>query len=1538
MKKFTPFLLLFFALNLFSQKEANFWYFGRNAALDFNSGTPVPVSGSKLNTTEGCSSFSDENGNLLFYVGAENSDARSLTIWDKNNNPMPNGTGLKGDSSSAQSALTIPAPGKTNIYYLFTLSTANTGGNGGVPGFFYYEIDMSLNGNLGDINTTVGDATGATNLSDGKDSNWTEKVTAVKGNECNSYWVISLSRRTSASNNNEFYAYKVTNTGVDTTNPVISEINNFRADDPRGYLKVSPDGTKLVAANMSDNTFLFNFDNETGRVTNFNDSGNPRRLSLSSGDGYGVEFSPSSARLYVSTGDFDGNTAENLYQFDLSLPTFSEINSSRTTIFSYFNSRSALQLGPDGKIYWSSEDSNSISVINNPNALGKTAVNYSHRSVSLGAGASASQGLPPFISSLLLPVEIKDSDTNELINNQNLEFCIGDNKTIIPENITGNNITHEWFFNDSTTPLQTTKNLTLTNLSKSNNGKYELVIKLTDDCGNLTQYNGTFNIGVFEKANATTPLDLYFCDTDRDGFNTFNLQDDSANGLKDQILTGLDKTIFDVIYFLNAPDAGLNNNPLPNPYTNPTAFSNQTIYARVQNKNAPNACPAFTSFTLAVTDLPIPVQAEPYRICDDIESGSDTDGIINTFLLKNKDDEIFGTLDKTQYNISYHTTEDGAENNDTNTIIDKNINYAVTTYQRVFVRIENKDNSSCFDANTALELIVDPLPIVDDSAKLIQCHNNPDLNTTVNLKLARPNVSSNYENETFEYYKDQTETQQIADTDIETYPVTGSGNKIWVKTISNQTCSRISKLIIDVNFSDDLLYTKTYEVCDDFLDKDGNDNTKNSDIDGISAFDFSDSVDEIKGFFPIAERDDLEVSFYETENDRIASINPIPDITNHRNNSNPTYKNTQIIYVKIINKNNNGCSGTAQFTLTVKPVPLANTPDDFILCDDEFSGTTTDGQNSGINLRSRVDQILGSTQTETDYIVSFHTSAAGAKMNTDIIINDTDFTNEAGFIAGNISEQTIYVRVQDRNGPLKCVKNPVSFKIIVNPIPAVSNTISPFAVCDIATSSDSDTRNRIAQNIDLTSKDSEILAGKINHRVAYYATQQDAQDGNEIANPTDFQNITSETNFPADFNTDNPGVETIFFKVFDLGGNQCESIFATFQLLIYPEPNIPINISDYSDCDNTSDSFANDANGINGDITLKNKIPEILANYQPAEFADFSVTFYTSLTDAESGNTALAIDENIFENDANNQTIYVRVENTKNTPIACVNTKLSFNINIKSLPSFTVMGEENIDAPQIVCLNDTPLTLEAENPAATYDYIWTNEAGTTLGNNATLQVTTAGKYTVIANDQSPDGCSRERTIVVNESNIAKLLESFITIIDESNNLSSNDNISISIDTLSNDLGPGDYQFALKNDDNQDRFPSIGFQDEPLFENLEGGIYTIIVNDKNGCSPDTTLQISVIQFPKFFTPNGDGKNDTWGVKGANKIFYPNSSINIFNRFGKLVAQVPIDSQGWNGTYNGKTLPSDDYWFNIQLIPADTSKSPILKKGHFSLLRR
>ena len=43
MNKLIPVILLFFAFNTYSQKEANFWYFGKNAGLDFNSSPPVAL-------------------------------------------------------------------------------------------------------------------------------------------------------------------------------------------------------------------------------------------------------------------------------------------------------------------------------------------------------------------------------------------------------------------------------------------------------------------------------------------------------------------------------------------------------------------------------------------------------------------------------------------------------------------------------------------------------------------------------------------------------------------------------------------------------------------------------------------------------------------------------------------------------------------------------------------------------------------------------------------------------------------------------------------------------------------------------------------------------------------------------------------------------------------------------------------------------------------------------------------------------------------------------------------------------------------------------------------------------------------------------------------------------------------------------------------------------------------------------------------------------------------------------------------------------
>mgnify|MGYP003629279093 CR=1 FL=1 len=138
----------------------------------------------------------------------------------------------------------------------------------------------------------------------------------------------------------------------------------------------------------------------------------------------------------------------------------------------------------------------------------------------------------------------------------------------------------------------------------------------------------------------------------------------------------------------------------------------------------------------------------------------------------------------------------------------------------------------------------------------------------------------------------------------------------------------------------------------------------------------------------------------------------------------------------------------------------------------------------------------------------------------------------------------------------------------------------------------------------------------------------------------------------------------------------------------------------------------------------------------------------------------------------------------------------------------------------------------------------------------------------------------------------------MTIVDDS------DNNSITIDPTN--LGVGDYEYALRNED----AVTTPYQDSPVFENLPGGFYTILVQDKNGCGI-AELEVSVVEFP-------------------------GSLISIFNRFGKIVAKIDIDGPGWDGTFNGKTLPSDDYWFSIELV--DRNGVMRNRKGNFSLLRK
>jgi gliding motility-associated-like protein len=124
---------------------------------------------------------------------------------------------------------------------------------------------------------------------------------------------------------------------------------------------------------------------------------------------------------------------------------------------------------------------------------------------------------------------------------------------------------------------------------------------------------------------------------------------------------------------------------------------------------------------------------------------------------------------------------------------------------------------------------------------------------------------------------------------------------------------------------------------------------------------------------------------------------------------------------------------------------------------------------------------------------------------------------------------------------------------------------------------------------------------------------------------------------------------------------------------------------------------------------------------------------------------------------------------------------------------------------------------------------------------------------------------------------------------------------------------------------------IHFQDSLVFTNLSGLVYTAYVRDKNGCGT-VEQEFYLIQIPQYFTPNGDGYNDYWNIKDGNPFAQNAASvIYIYDRFGKLLKQISAVGLGWDGIFNGKLMPADDYWFTIQLPDRR------INKGHFTLKR-
>lgn len=281
-----------------------------------------------------------------------------------------------------------------------------------------------------------------------------------------------------------------------------------------------------------------------------------------------------------------------------------------------------------------------------------------------------------------------------------------------------------------------------------------------------------------------------------------------------------------------------------------------------------------------------------------------------------------------------------------------------------------------------------------------------------------------------------------------------------------------------------------------------------------------------------------------------------------------------------------------------------------------------------------------------------------------------------------------------------------------------------------------------------------------------------------------------------------------------------------------------------------------------------------------------SISYHTSQQDAENGANSLPL--NFI---TGTTVVYARVLYTGPTSTCYATT--SFPLLVTPEPALYMPDSAAI------CEGDT-VTLTADAGYASYSW----DGGPLTAN---YEVSSAGTYTVTVTDTY--GCVSNKSVTVT-SYQAPVIQSVAI-----NDWTTSDNI---ITVHLENPSAADFLYSID---------GVNYQQSPTFSGLSSGNYTVYVKDVNQCGNDRA-QAVVLSYPKFFTPNGDGENETWRIKFA--MAEPGLEVSVFDRFGKLISTFGPDG-GWDGTYNGRHLPATDYWFVVR------RQDGRILKGHFSMLR-
>lgn len=1077
----------------------------------------------------------------------------------------------------------------------------------------------------------------------------------------------------------------------------------------------------------------------------------------------------------------------------------------------------------------------------------------------------------PAINTNIPPLNACDADDDGFAN-----FDLSQVLPNLLQGLTGVTTTFHFTNQDAQTGDNPILNFTsFTNTTANIQTLYVRVVNDITGCASVMQIVLHTNLLI----TATDIHDFVICDdVSADGIAEFNLMD-----IASQIINGLDNTT--LLFFETQDDLDNNINPIDQniPYT--VNSSPKTIFLKIESYN----CSYEAQINLIVNPPILLSPVNPIDYCDTDDDGF-TSIDLNTLnaLVNNNLPNV---------TVSYFSTDANANNN-TNALPQFYTN--TSNPQTIYARVTST-STYCFNT-IPVDINVIPAPTINSPIEIIICDDDQDGVSSLDLNAIIPNIVSDTSDLIISFHNSLDDLQNNTNAIVTTIAYNVTTETIYVRLESITTgCYATAQIPVIVNTQPEFINISNFQNCE----TDGNQ---------ITDFLFNLKDSEI-----LNGQTGKQVLYFETELDAINRTNSIDKNANYTNTSSP-----QTIFVRVENNTDQDCFGTSSFEIEVGAVPLFNPPLNYLVCDDISNDSF-----EVFDLSNKISEI--SQGIQDNLIITFYSSLADAENSqNELPLNYTNTSNP----------QQVYVRIE--NGTY--CHAIAEFGLNVIQVPTV-NLPENLTVCD----SDYDG----ISTFDLTVSEFEILDVRSDNIViSYFETIEDLEaDTNAITNPDNYSNISNPQtvfvkvtntisgcfavipldifiNLPPVINTipsidicdndvdtfdlnqatslllDSTSNITIGYfltqldaenNLNDLGNsytytssNQtiyiraefndtgCTAI-SNFNLIVNPNPiaNTPPNLED---CDDNYDFYLN--------FDLSQQTLDILGTQNPSEF---TVSYYENYNDAVSDENEIS---DLDYTAVDGQEIHVRLENNITS---CYDTT-SFFVNVHRKPIVEI-------PQQVICLDNFPLTVFAGEIINGDTYLWsTNET------TSEIEISQIGEYWVTVT--SPFGCQTTTVFNVIESEQATIE------VTETVDFSDPNNVTVTIS------GIGNYMYILDNDEPQE---------SNIFENVSLGYHTITIIDLNGCS-EITKDIVIIDTPKFFTPNGDGYFDTWHISGVENL--PGTTIEIFDRYGKQMTFLTSSTSGWDGTYNGATMPSNDYWF-VANVTKGSEQFQV--KGHFTLKR-